>query len=121
VDIPRNWQYGGTCNAALRLCTILFCAEGCTAAEGLLAHDCSSMFGELVVAAVFLTVRQDVDRREEACQESPRKAVVPGRAVRVPRTLASGKPTLGFLAGTMKVGPDFDPAAPAFAAAEWGK
>lgn len=54
-------------------------------------------------------------------KKATRKAVVPGRAVRVPRALASGKPTLGFLAGTMKVGPDFDPAAPAFAAAEWVK
>jgi hypothetical protein len=58
---------------------------------------------------------------KKPAEKASRKAVVPERAVRVPRTLASGKPTLGFLAGTMKVGPDFDPAAPAFAAAEWGK
>ncbi len=50
-----------------------------------------------------------------------RKTVKSVRGLRAPRPLAAGKPTAGFLAGTMVVGPDFDPAAPAFTAAEWEK
>ncbi len=58
---------------------------------------------------------------KQPAKKATRKVAKPARALRAPRPLASGKPTAGFLAGTIMVGPDFDPTAPAFAAAEWEK
>ena len=58
---------------------------------------------------------------KKPAKKATRKAASPVRAARAPRPLVSGKPTAGFLSGTIIVGPDFDPAAPAFAAAEWEK
>jgi hypothetical protein len=41
------------------------------------------------------------------------KATTPARSLRSPKLLAPGKPTAGFLSGTIKIGPAFDPQAPA--------
>ena len=58
---------------------------------------------------------------KKPAKKATRKAAPSARAARAPRPLAPGKPTAGFLAGTMIVGPGFDPAAPAFSAVEWEK
>ncbi len=47
------------------------------------------------------------------------KPAKPARAMRSPKSLTPGKPTAGFLAGTITLGPNFDPQAPAFAAGDW--
>jgi hypothetical protein len=46
-------------------------------------------------------------------------ATKPAKILRSPKVLETGKPTGGFLAGTITVGSNFNPAAPAYAASEW--
>jgi hypothetical protein len=60
--------------------------------------------------------------KRHAKKPAPKRAhklAKPALAIRSPEALKLGKPTAGFLAGTITLGPDFDPQAPAFAANEW--
>ena len=58
-------------------------------------------------------------RAKKPAQKKAFKATKSARAQRSPKLLAIGKPTAGFLAGTIMIGPFFDPQAPVYAGNDW--
>ncbi len=58
-------------------------------------------------------------RAKKPAPKKALKATKAARALRSPKLLASGKPTAGFLAGTITIGPAFDPQAPVYAGDDW--
>jgi hypothetical protein len=58
-------------------------------------------------------------RAKKPAQKKALKAAKSVCAQRSPKLLASGKSTAGFLAGTITIGPAFDPQAPVYAGDDW--